>query len=1442
MLPASCIQLQGTTPHVHEQEAIEFVKQALPDSCNFPVWALCDLVDVSGRRYELDLLVLGYHGLYHVEIKSHPGRVSGDVVDWQFTFPDGHTIIRDNPLKLAEHKSRVLGGLLDRQRVANRPFVETLIFLSDQDIKIDLQDAARARVVNREQLVRAFQYGEYPGSSTARRRPPLDKPTIRAVLEAMRKIGLRKSESALRVGSYRLGDFLDDGPGYQDHEAKHERLDKLQRVRTYLVPQSPSTERRDQLRRAAEREARILTAIGDHPNILRLNEYEPEGPTGGPCLLFERFNESERLDSFVRQQKGALSLDDRLQILEQVADALSYCHRKQVLHRGLCPSAVLVRRKLVGQGLETKLFNFQLAQSEGSQGTVHLSQLGGDSSIVYRAPEVIEDPTKAEAASDVFSLGALAYFLLTGRHPGTTLPERYKLFQAAGGYLSPAALAAIDDSFAPGKKPGTGNGEADLAFDESGLPEAQDLEGALKFATHQNPLERADNPIEWVQLLIGELTAPPVAAPAAPDLDALEARVDQVVAGYKVEKILGTGSTARVLRVSKDGRKYALKVSRGPEFDERLRGEGETLKKLRGDRIVAFHSTFEIAGRTALLLDDAGETLAEILNQEGAQSLDYAKRWGEDLLYALRELERRHVLHRDIKPANLAVPTGEAKRTRNLFLFDFSLSEVDPKHPDVGTPAYRDPFVLEKRGWDEAADRFSAAVTLYEILTGTRPRWGAGTVPATASTDTMTIEAERFDPSVRDRLLGFFSKAFARDTADRHDSAETMRDEWVACFLAPKSAEPEAAPTNIDFSALRGDVAIRAVDGLSPRAKNALDRAGVITVQDSLGLPANQLSALRGVGRETQKEIFRFVQGLRAAKVKDAEEAPFFGSFAGEDVFTRELHGLSAAAIVELEAAGLTRAQDAARAPKLRLERVLHRVPDGVSELERALKAARRIDTSGDPRSVEDWVHHSFPRQGKAWEYVRELFAIDQAPGGGYAKDSSELAKRHKVAQPNISVALAKAREKWRDELLLARIADRVQADLRSLGGVARVEQVAELLLNELPNDESEAAGRYARALVRAVAESHAELKLGRVTDRLWLAESSEHLTLAKALGEAADELCQQEPLPSFEQAKGLLLPRVEGTVLSGVPAERLVAVGASASSRAALSARLELYPRGMTAERALRLSATALSSPRLSPQQIRRVVALRYPEAQPLPESETELAELVKDHGLNLTDGWFERAALFSQSSDGTQMAAGARARTERRPTTDPDEQVRREFEERVRTAARNRSFRVLEVSAALAERAGSELARMLGVPAVSLEHEVLAALDEVVGEHEGLDSTVIYDTDREGPNGSENWAVLTDFMEQSAGRVMKGLAQQKGTLVLTQPGILARYQLSNALHTLLQATQHDDGPGVFLVVPSLSEASPTPVIHAPTRPLPIPLSSPGQRLPIPEIWIPSE
>lgn len=143
-----------------------------------------------------------------------------------------------------------------------------------------------------------------------------------------------------------------------------------------------------------------------------------------------------------------------------------------------------------------------------------------------------------------------------------------------------------------------------------------------------------------------------------------------------------------------------------------------------------------IAGRTCLLLTHAGETLAAILAREGPPSLDFARRWGDDLLRALEMLEEHGVQHRDVKPANVGVPESGSvgKKARHLLLFDFSLSTLDPSAVTAGTAAYREPFVIHRR-WDAAADRFSAAVT---------PRWGSGDVAAVATEEEATIEAERF--------------------------------------------------------------------------------------------------------------------------------------------------------------------------------------------------------------------------------------------------------------------------------------------------------------------------------------------------------------------------------------------------------------------------------------------------------------------------------------------------------------------------------------------------------------------------------------------------------------------------------------------------------------------------------------------------------------------------
>src|SRR5450432_1944216 len=91
-----------------------------------------------------------------------------------------------------------------------------------------------------------------------------------------------------------------------------------------------------------------------------------------------------------------------------------------------------------------------------------------------------------------------------------------------------------------------------------------------------------------------------------------------------------------------------------------------------------------------------------------------------ELLEALAALDRAGVDHRDIKPANLGVREGRSDRAKHLVLFDFSLSRAGATAVTAGTPPYLDPFLDDAgRGrYDSAAERYSAAVVLFEMATG----------------------------------------------------------------------------------------------------------------------------------------------------------------------------------------------------------------------------------------------------------------------------------------------------------------------------------------------------------------------------------------------------------------------------------------------------------------------------------------------------------------------------------------------------------------------------------------------------------------------------------------------------------------------------------------------------------------------------------------------------
>jgi serine/threonine protein kinase len=1388
----------------------------------YQAWELQEVLDsATGALYEVDLLVLGRYALYLIEIKSHPGTLTGDIRDWCIRSNRGEKHI-ENPLFGTERKARNLASMLKRHLdQATGVWVEPLVFLSSPELTNQLPDEARSHITWRQTIIRALTHHEFPGANPPRR--IVDRPTMRAVAAALHRLGLRPSQAVRRVGEYRLDKLLDEGEGYQEHLGIHAALaEKQVRIRSYLVPRATSTERRAQLERAAHREAEVLTRLGEHPAILRCLDYVESAPLG-PALIFEAFKDSLPLEVFLRRTP-ALTFDDRLAILQQIAEALHYCHEKDVLHRNLCPSSVLVRRR-EGHPLEVRLHSFQVAmRGEGSLGTVHLTGLGSRGAALYLAPEVLDDPAKATRESDLFSIGAVAYFLLSGRHPAETLGDRERLLHKEGGLR----ISAVRDDLSPG------------------------IDECIALATQLHPVGRADHAMEWFGLLEEQATSPQ----HEPTPDPSSAEPGAVLEGdYTVVRILGAGSTARALQVTgKDGGSYVLKVPHHDGCVDRLRAEAAAMEPLRHQHIVRCHGMRRIGGRECLLLDYAGKehgaedsstvggTLNDLLREEGTVGLDLAQRFGDDLLSAVQYLEEQGVQHRDIKPANIGF--SDPKKARHLKLLDFSLSALAPDQVSAGTPAYRDPGLRQRGRWDPACDRWSVAVTLHEMLTGVRP--------ALSSTGAASIEAERFEPGLREPLQAFFARALAASPEDRFVTAEAMRTAWVALFASPRPVQQAPATSrtsSVEVATPR--TPIEALGGLSARARNALDRAGVATVADLLQLPQNHLSAVRGVGRKVAEEIVDLARLLRErlAIAPDPEDA-FAPTFRGPKLALQGLpaFSLSAVHLERLQDGGILTTADLASASAARIARVLG--PEEAVAL-RARLTGQLVATDGHA-TVRRWLDELFwdgkAKLSKGERQVRILCGLDPLPGEPEGapwalRDILQVAEALDVTRQAIHISLGKARQAWAVSPALASLIDACRGALAGLGGAATVEELAELLAQahgEAPTVGPELR-RRAAALCRLAVEARTEdgraLAMVRCARHALVTLSGETLAVLDRLGEAADELAEADPLPSPDSVRSRLSAIVHGTALSELSPERLVAVAAAAGAAAAPSARLELYPTRMPAARALRLSAAVLSLPGLRPEDIAARVRARYPEAEPLP-GRPEIDALLAEYGVSHdpSTNTFVRPGLTALPISSTvalpTMMASATPSAPRLQS--PTAMEAASFEERLKAEIETGRFRVLQVRADLAERVARRLAERFELTLRSFDHLLEEKIRALMAELEIPEETVV-EADRAGAR--QEGEPLHQLVHEAATRLVAELLAHPRAQLLVHPGSLATYDLRAPLQELVERCEYGNGSAILMLVPSHEDGGGAAVNGR----LPIPVPPKHVRV-VPTSWLRGE
>jgi eukaryotic-like serine/threonine-protein kinase len=164
----------------------------------------------------------------------------------------------------------------------------------------------------------------------------------------------------------------------------------------------------EQFRARFRAEARYAAALS-HPGIARVFDYGESSPLGGPYLVMELVN-GEPL-SEILERVGRLSPDVTLDIVSQAARALDAAHQAGIVHRDIKPGNLLV----MADGT-TKITDFGIAKAHAAQ-AVNLTATGiVMGTALYVSPEQATGQTLS-GASDVYSLGVVAYECLSGKPP-----------------------------------------------------------------------------------------------------------------------------------------------------------------------------------------------------------------------------------------------------------------------------------------------------------------------------------------------------------------------------------------------------------------------------------------------------------------------------------------------------------------------------------------------------------------------------------------------------------------------------------------------------------------------------------------------------------------------------------------------------------------------------------------------------------------------------------------------------------------------------------------------------------------------------------------------------------------------------------------------------------------------------------------------------------------
>jgi serine/threonine-protein kinase len=229
---------------------------------------------------------------------------------------------------------------------------------------------------------------------------------VAALISALRMLQLNSElGGGRRLGAYVLGRLIGEGGMANIYLARHDLLKRPIAVK--LLKPARAT---DEMIARFEREVQLASSLA-HPNMVEIFDY---GRTADGLYYYAM----EYLDGVTAAELvargGEVPVARAVHLLRQVCAGLAEAHAKGLVHRDVKPENLMVCRR-GGEFDVVKILDFGLVKNVAAPHSRDLTRslriLG---TPLYMAPERLRNPADVDARADIYAVGAVAYFLLTG--------------------------------------------------------------------------------------------------------------------------------------------------------------------------------------------------------------------------------------------------------------------------------------------------------------------------------------------------------------------------------------------------------------------------------------------------------------------------------------------------------------------------------------------------------------------------------------------------------------------------------------------------------------------------------------------------------------------------------------------------------------------------------------------------------------------------------------------------------------------------------------------------------------------------------------------------------------------------------------------------------------------------------------------------------------------